>query len=387
MKIADRMELLKPSGTLAMAEKAREVAKTGKRVLNLEVGEPDFATPDHIKQAAYESLKNNFTHYTSSRGIPELREAISQDLKKMGVAADPYKEIIVTAGSKLAIYSACLAALNPGDEVLILSPTWPTHLTCVEFAEAKPIAVPWGAADELDEEVLKECINKKSRMIIVCSPNNPTGGVLGEKDLQFLSDIADDHKLLILSDEIYNRIIYDGFKTRSMGTFENLRDQVIVVNGFSKTYAMTGWRLGYLFADKAIVEATDRIVQTTTTCPASFVQKAAVAALVGPQDCVCKMVQEFDRRRRFIVERLNEIPGIRCKMPKGAFYAFPDFSSLKMPSLEICMRLLGEEGVSCTPGSAFGENGENHIRFSYATSMNVISEALQKVEEFVLRAS
>jgi len=387
MKVADRMRLLKPSGTLAMAEKAREIAKTGKRVLNLEVGEPDFGTPNHIKEAAYEAIKKDFTHYTSSRGIPELREAISDDLRIMGVDADPAKEIIVTPGSKLGIHSACLATLDPGDEVLVLSPTWPTHFTCIEFTQAKPVEVPCGESYKLNEEALKERVTEKSRMIMLCSPNNPTGGVLGVEDLQVISDVAKDHDLFILSDEVYNKIVYDGFKIKSMAAFEDVRDNVILVNGFSKAYAMTGWRLGYVFAEKTVIEAIDKIVQTSITCPASFTQKAGVAALRGPQGCVTEMVEEFDRRRRFIVKRFNEISGIHCEMPKGAFYVFPDFSSLNMPSMEICMKMLEEEGVCSTPGSAFGEYGEGHIRFSYATSMEVISEAMRKVEEFVLKVS
>ena len=387
MKVGDRMRLLRPSGTLAMAEKAREIAKTGKKVLHLEVGEPDFSTPSHISEAAYEAMRDDFTHYTSSRGIPELREAISDYLKSMGVEADPEKEIIATPGSKYGIYCACLATLNPGDEVLVLSPTWPTHFTCIEFVQAKPVEVPCGEAFRLDEEALKEKMTGKSKMIMLCSPSNPTGGVLASKDLEAISEIAEDHELLVLSDEIYNRIVYDGLKIRSMGSFENVRGQVIVINGFSKTYAMTGWRLGYVFAEKTIIEAINRIAQTSTTCPASFVQKAGVTALKGPQDCVADMVEKYDRRRRFIVQKLNEIQGIHCEMPKGAFYVFPDFSSPDMPSLDVSIKLLEEEGVCSTPGSVFGEYGKRHIRFSYANNLDVISEAMEKTKEFVLEYS
>jgi aspartate/methionine/tyrosine aminotransferase len=348
------------------------------------VGEPDFSTPVHIKEAAYEAIKNDFTHYTPSRGIIELREAISEDLKEIGVNADPYKEILVTPGSKHGIYCACMATLDPGDEVLVLSPTWPTHFACVEFAEAKPVEVPCGEAYALDEEALKERITNKSKMILVCSPNNPTGGVLSEDELRIISDIAEDHNLLVLSDEIYNKIVYDELQAKSPAVFEDLRDQVIMINGFSKAYAMTGWRLGYVFANETIIEAVDKIIQASTTCPPSFVQKAGVAALKGPKDCIAKMVKEYDRRRKFIVEKLNKIPKVRCETPKGAFYVFPDFSALKMSSLEICMKLLKEKGVASTPGSVFGKCGEGHIRFSYATNMEVISEAMEKVEEFVL---
>jgi aspartate/methionine/tyrosine aminotransferase len=381
------MGLLKPSGTLAMAEKAREAAKSGKTVLHLEVGEPDFSTPSHIEEAAYDAMRSDFTHYTSSRGIFELREAISDYLKGMEVEADPEKEIIVTPGSKYGIYCGCLATLNAGDEVLVLSPTWPTHFTCIEFVQAKPVEVPCGEAYRLDEEALKERITGKSKMVMLCSPSNPTGGMLTETDLKAISEIAEDHDLLVLSDEIYNKIVYDGVKTRSMASFKNIRDQVILVNGFSKTYAMTGWRLGYVSAHRTIIDAINRIVQTSITCPVSFVQKAGVAALRGPQECVTNMVAKYDRRRRLIVEKLNEMPRIHCEMPKGAFYVFPDFSSLSMPSHDISIRLLEEKGVCSTPGSVFGEYGKGHIRFSYATSLDVIEEAMGKIKEFVLEYS
>lgn len=386
MKIAKRMGLLKPSGTLAMAEKAREIAKGGRKVLNLEVGEPDFSTPLHIKEAAYEAIRNDFTHYTPSRGIIELREAISEDLRTLGVRADPHREILVTPGSKHGIYCACLATLDPGDEVLVLAPTWSTHFSCVEYAEAKPIEVPCGETYTLNEEALKEKLTSKSRMILVCSPNNPTGGVLTEGELRIISDIAEDHDLLVLSDEIYNKIVYEEAEAKSLASFENLREHIILINGFSKTYAMTGWRLGYVFANESIIKAIDKIIQASTTCPPSFVQKAGIAALKGPKECVASMVEEYNRRRKFIVEKLNEIPKVRCATPKGAFYVFPDFSPLKMPSLELCMKLLEEKGVAATPGSAFGNCGEGHVRFSYATSTEVIEEAMEKVREFVLEA-
>jgi len=383
MKIADRMTSIKPSGTIAMAERARQMERSGKKIYHLEVGEPDFDTPEHIKKAALKAIKEGFTHYTSSRGILELREAISTDLQTRGVEADPEKEIIVTPGAKHAIYCACLATLNPGDEVLVLEPTWPTHSQCVKIAEARPIAVPCGEDYSLDEEALKASVTGKSEMILMNSPNNPTGGVLGERDLRIIEDLVGDHGLLVLSDEVYDRIVYDVSEIRSIASFEGVRDKAIVVNGFSKTYAMTGWRLGYASAHEEMVEAMMRIQQLTTTCPASFIQKAGVAALNGPQDSVKDMVEEYNRRRTFTVEQLNKISGVRCVMPKGAFYAFPDFSSLDLPSFEICRRLLEEEVVCSTPGAVFGESGEGHLRLSYASSLDVISEAATRIKKFV----
>ena len=385
MKVARRMGLIKPSGTISMAEKAREMDRSGRKVYHLEIGEPDFDTPQHIIEAAFEAIRRGSTHYTSSRGIIELREAICEDLERRGVEADPRKEVIVTPGAKHAMYCACLATLDPGDEVLVLAPTWPTHYQCIEIAEARGLEVPCGDDYNLTEEVLKENITRKTKMILVNSPNNPTGGVVDESGLRVIADLALDHNLLVLSDEIYDRIVYDGLVLQSIASFEKLRERTIVINGFSKTYAMTGWRLGYAFADKDIVEAMDRIQQSTTTCPVSFIQKAGVIALRGPQQSVYAMVEEYDRRRRFLVEQLNRIPGVQCVMPKGAFYVFPDVSSLKMPSFEVCSRLLQEEGVSSTPGSEFGKSGEGHLRLSYATSLETISEAIRKIKEFITR--
>lgn len=377
--------MIKPSGTMAMSERARVLRRSGRKVYNLDVGEPDFETPKHIEEAACEAIRTGFTHYTSSLGIIELREAISRDLKSRSVQADPEKEIIVTPGSKHAIYCACLATLDPNDEALVLAPAWPTYFTCIEAAEAKAIEVPCGETYSLYEDALKEKITRKTKMILTNSPNNPTGGVLSPEDLKAIIDLAVDHDLLILSDEIYDRIVYDDSEIRSMASFDGAIERTIIVNGFSKTYAMTGWRLGYAFAESKIIDAMNNIQQATTTCPTSFIQKAAITALDGSQDFLRKMVMEYDRRRRFIVKGLNEIKGINCVMPKGAFYVFPDLTSLKMPSSEISNRLLEEEAVSTTPGSAFGECGERYIRCSYATDLETISGALEKIEEFVKR--
>jgi len=386
MKIAERMQAIKPSGTIAMAEKARELQRAGRKILNLDVGEPDFDTPEHVKQAAIDAIKDGFTHYTSSKGTIELRQAIADDLATRSIKADPENELIVTPGGKHALYCACMATLDPEDEVLVLAPTWPTHFQCIEVTGARAIEVPCGPSYTLDVEALKKSITRKSKMILVGSPNNPTGGVMGVDDVRAIVDLAVDHDLLIISDEIYDRIIYDSFKIRSPASFNKARGRCIVLNGFSKAYAMTGWRMGYAFADEEIVEAMVRIQQSTTTCPASFVQKAGVAALRGPHDSIRMMVQEYDRRRRFIVEQLNKKKGISCNMPRGAFYVFPDIKSLGISSLEFCSGLL-EEGVSTTPGSVFGESGEGYVRMSYATNLEVIGEAVKKIKAYVDKCS
>jgi len=383
LRLAKRMGLIKPSGTIAMAEKARELERKGRKIYHLDMGEPDFDTPTHIKEAAITAIKEGFTHYTSSRGILELREAIAEDLKSRGIDADPNDEILVTPGAKHAIYCACLSTLNPGDEVLVLSPTWPTHFQCVEIAEARAVEVPCGEDYSLNEEELKARVTGKARMILIGSPNNPTGGVLSKEAVEAIVDVAEDNDLLILSDEVYDRLVYEDSEPLSPASLENGRERTIVVNGFSKAYAMTGWRLGYACASKEVIDAMTRIQQSTTTCPVSFVQKAGIAALRGPQDPVEKMIEEYDKRRRFIVEKLNEIDGVRCVKPKGAFYVFPDISDLKMPSSEFSLRLLEETGVSTTPGSVFGECGEGHIRVSYASDIQTICEAIKKMGEFI----
>jgi aspartate/methionine/tyrosine aminotransferase len=383
MKIAKRMQMIEPSGTIAMAEKAREMQRAGRKILNLDVGEPDFDTPEHIKQAAIDAIKSGFTHYTSSKGTPELRQAIADDLASRNIRADPDKEIIVTPGGKHALYCACLATLDPEDEVLILAPTWPTHFQCVKVTEARAIEVSCGPSYSLDAEALKKGITDKTKMILVGSPNNPTGGVMSPNEIKAVVDIAVDHDLFVLSDEIYDRIIFDDLKIRSPASFDEVRERCIIINGFSKAYAMTGWRMGYAFADKEIIEAMVRVQQSTTTCPASFVQKAGVAAIRGPQDSIQKMVQEYDHRRKFIVKQLNNIAGLSCNMPKGAFYVFPNIKSLGITSLEFCSKLLEEEGVSTTPGSVFGESGEGYVRMSYATSLEIIGGAVKKIKGFV----
>ncbi len=383
MKTSERMRLIPPSGTIGMLEKANALAKKGKQILHMEAGEPDFDTPVHIKEAACQAIKNGFTHYTSSRGTPELRQAISESLLKRGIEADPNSEILVTPGAKHAIYCACLATLNAGDEVLVISPAWPTFYVCVQAAEAKPVEVPLGEGYRLNEEELKKRITDRTKMILVNSPNNPTGGALDKRDIETIAETALDHDLLVLSDEIYDRIVYDGFKPVSAASLEGMKDRTLFINGFSKTYAMTGWRLGYVVADKEIVGAMQRIQQATTTCPASFVQKAGVAALTGPQDCVENMVKQYDARRKIIVKKLNEIPGVKCSLPKGAFYVFPSFHGFKKSSKEIVEDLLINEGVCAMAGSAFGTHGEGHMRFSYATSQAVISEAMDKLKSYV----
>lgn len=377
------MNSIKPSGTIQMAEKSNQMECRGKLVYHLDVGQPDFDTPYHIRNAAITAIEKGFTRYTSSRGTLELRQVIAEDLSKRDIEANPEKEIIVMPGAKHALYCACLATLNPNDEVLVLSPTWPTHIQCIQMADAKPIEIPCGPCYKLNEEILKANLTDYTKMILMNSPNNPTGGVIHEISIKAIVDIAVDNDLLLISDEIYDRIVFDNVKIRSPASCKDALERTVIINGFSKAYAMTGWRIGYAFANKDISEAMMRIQQSTTTCPASFTQKAAIAALKGQQDIVKKMIEEYDKRRRFLVENLNKIDRIKCAMPEGAFYVFLDISELGISSFEFCDRLLKEMGVSTTPGNVFGTYGEGFIRISYATSLEIITEAINKIREFV----
>ncbi len=384
MKLANRMAVIPPSDTIKMLEIAKNMEKEGKPIIHLEVGEPDFDTPSHIKAAALKALEEGFVKYTESKGIPELRRAIAIQIKEKSGCDVDVDEIIVTPGSKHAIFCAVLALLEPGDEVLIPSPTWPTYRVIVRFAGGVPRDVPLGQDYSLDEEALKESINNKTRMMIINSPNNPTGGAFEREEMKAIADLAVDHNLYIISDEIYDALTYDGFKQTSILSFEEARSLSVLIHGFSKTYAMTGWRVGYAVAPKEVVGAMSRIQQNTTTCAASFAQKAALEALRGPQDCVEEMRREYDKRRRILVKTLNEIEGVKCPTPKGAFYVFPDFSAYIEDSVSFAERLLKEKGVCVTPGKVFGLGGEGHVRISYAASLEHILEGVKRIRELLL---
>jgi len=382
-KLASRILSIKPSPTISVSEKARKLKSQGKRLVDLSIGEPDFDTPTHIKNACIEALDKGFTHYTSSKGIIELRQAISTYYKKyFGVDINPNNEVIVTPGSKFALYAALQCIIDVDDEAILLTPAWPTYWQCVESAGGRIVEVNCGDSFKLNEESLKNAITSRSKAIIFCSPSNPTGGVLTIDELKIISDIAIDHDLYVVSDEIYRMLVYDDVKPYTMLSFDKLRDRLIVIDGFSKTYAMTGWRLGFVIANKDIIDGIDKIQQNTTTCPSSFVQYAGVAALLGDQSCVESMVREYDARRKFLVKELNSIEGIRCPNPKGAFYVFPDFSILNLDSISIANQLL-DYGVVTIPGDAFGSGGENHIRISYATSMDEIKLGVNLIRKFI----
>jgi aspartate aminotransferase len=390
--IAERLKKVAPSLTLAIDSKAKQMINDGVDVVSFGAGEPDFNTPENIKEAGINAIKANKTRYTPASGIPELKAAVAEKFKKENGLEYKPSDIIISCGAKHSLYNIFMAILNPGDEVIIFSPYWVSYEEQVKIADGVPVFV---RLDEprnfgIDFNLLEKKITKKTKAMIVNSPSNPAGTVLSEDSLKKLADIALKHKLLIISDEIYEKLIYNGKKQMSIASFsKEVKAQTIVVNGVSKTYAMTGWRIGYLASDiKEIVSAIDNLQSHSTSNPATMTQAAAVEALQTPDSIVQAMVSEFDKRRQHIMKRLDGIPGLTYVEPEGAFYIFPNFSSFKgktikgrqiKGSLDIAEMLLNEAKVAVVPGIAFGS--DNHFRLSYATSMANIDKGLDRIAE------
>jgi len=372
-----RLQNITESATLRISNLASELKSQGKDIISFSLGEPDFTTPQHIIDAAKASLDRGETHYTPSPGIPELRRAIAEKLKMENNIESRPGNIIVTPGAKQAIFEVILSVLQEGDEAILFDPAWVSYDPCVKLAGAKTV---WAATDRDNGFSPKDpagYITEKTRLIVINSPCNPTGGVYGKETLKEIADIAIDNNILVLSDEIYEKIIYDR-EHISIGSFNGMQELTITVNGFSKAYAMTGWRLGYVTAPKHIYEQMLKLHSHSVSQATSFVQYAGLAALKGDQTCVNDMVREFRTRRDLLVSGLNEL-GIRCTSPDGAFYAFADVSKYGSGE-EVAELLLNKAFVAATPGSAFGEAGNDYIRISYATSQERIREALRRME-------
>ncbi len=381
--VADRVNRVAPSATLGITARAKAMRAQGRDVVSLGAGEPDFDTPEHIKKALYEAVEEGFIYYTPSKGIQELRRAIAEKFKKdNSLGYDPEKEIMVTPGAKQALYEAILAVTNPGDEILIPSPFWVSYEPMVQLADGKPVFVPTHEEEGFrlaPEEVAREITNK-TRGIIINSPNNPTGAVFRMGELREIAELCAAYDLVAISDEIYEKIIYDGEHV-SIASLPGMKERTITINGFSKAYSMTGWRLGYAAAPEELITAMAKVQEHSVSCPTSFVQKAGVAALEGPQDEVDAMVKEFRKRRDVLVSGLNEIDEVSCVMPEGAFYVFANFSAYDNDSFKLAGELLERAGVAVIPGAAFGSQGEGYLRMSYATSMDNILEALERIKK------
>lgn len=389
-KISDLVKNIAPSGTVEVSDRVRELKRRGIEVIHFGSGDPDFDTPEHIKEALKEAIKDGFTHYVESRGISELREAISEKLlKDNSIHTDPEKEIIVTPGGKHAIFCAILTLINPGDEVIILDPSWVSYEPIVKIAGAIPIKIPLREENGflIEKEALESKITKRSKIILINSPNNPTGRVLKEREVIAIAEVVQKYSLFIISDEIYEKIIFDGNKNISIASLPDMKEFTITVNGFSKAYAMTGWRLGYLAGPDKIVKEILKVHQHSATCAPSFVQKAGVAALKGPQDCVRKMCLEYERRRNILIEGLSKILGLKYVKPQGSFYIFPNISFTKLSSTEFARLLIDHAQIAVTPGISFGESFDSYIRISFTAKEEKINEALHRMQKLMFQIS
>ncbi|MBI4393401.1 MAG: pyridoxal phosphate-dependent aminotransferase [Euryarchaeota archaeon] len=377
---AKRMDDVEASGTVKTTDIVNRLKAEGKEIVSFSIGEPDFITPKHIRDAATRALDAGFTHYTSSYGIPELREAIAKkSVSDNGIPCEA-KHVLVTP-AKQAIFEAIFATVDPGDEVIIPDPGWVSYEPIIKLAGGVPVHVKVEAHKDFRQmpDDIGRAVTPKTKMIIVNSPSNPTGSVATESDVKGVAEIAKSHDLLVLSDEIYEKIIYEG-KHHSIAAEHGMMERTITVNGLSKSYAMTGWRIGWLVAPLDILTHISKIQQHSITHVTSFAQKAAVTALTASQRSVADMAAEFKTRRDLVVEGLNAIPGMHCVKPKGAFYVFPRFD-YEMSSEELSTYILSEAGVAVTPGSAFGPNGEHHLRISYANSQENLRKGLDRMRE------
>jgi len=394
MKLAGRVGKIQPSPTLAITSKAKAMKAQGIDVVGFGAGEPDFDTPDHIKAAAKKALDAGYTKYTPVPGTPELKDAILAKLSRDNGLTYGRENIIVSVGAKHSIYNVAQALLEEGDEVLIPAPYWVSYPDITLLAGATPVILPARQENgfKITPSQLDEAVTKKTRLLVLNSPSNPTGAAYTEEELQALAEVAVRRDLLVLSDEIYEKLVYDGFAFSSIASFgEEVRKRTILVNGLSKAFSMTGWRIGYVAADKELVAAMGNIQSQSTSNPVSFCDKAAIEALNGPQEFMKVWLAEFDRRRRYIVDRLNGMPGVTCLLPQGAFYVFPNFSGVygkRTPngktisgSADLAAYLLDDHKVASVPGIAFGDDACQ--RLSYATSMQNIEKGMDRIGQAV----
>ena len=362
--------------------KAKELERQGKKIIHFEIGEPDFNTPENVKKAGVNAINENYTHYSPTQGIPGLRETVANYISKTREIKVSPDEVMITPGGKDVIFSTALAILNEGDEAIYPNPGYPIYESAIRLAGAKPVPMPLLEENDFafDREQFKKLVTPKTKLIIINSPGNPTGGILSLQDLEIIAEVAIKNDIVVLSDEIYSRILYDG-EFHSLASLPGMKDRTVILDGFSKTYAITGWRLGYAVANNEIIDGLKKIAVNSFSCVAAFVQLAGIEALNGPQDEPERMRKEYETRRNLIVSGLNEIPGISVKVPKGAFYVFPNIKKTGNKSKEVAEYLLNEAGVATLSGTSFGEYGEGYIRFSYATSQENIKLGLEKVKE------
>jgi len=386
LQLADRVKGLSESPTIAVMDKARKLKAAGQSVVDLSGGDPDFVTAPHVTEAAISALKDGFTHYTPSRGFPELLKAIANKTEhENGAVYDAKKEILVTPGAKTALYTAAQAIINPGDEAILFDPCWVSYAPCIELAGGRCVYVTMDNHTTLDvlKANLQKAVSSRTRIVILNTPNNPSGFVWSKEQLEVVADFVQSHNLYVLSDEIYEKLIFENQPHVSIASLPGMTRNTLVLNGLSKSHAMTGWRMGWLLGPEKVISEMLKIHSHSSTCAASFVQKGAVAALEGSQEYTNYMVGRYKTRRDNLAAGLNKIPGIHCEVPAGAFYAFPEISRTGLSDMDFASRLLEEELVAVTPGSAFGPGGVGHIRLSFANSDEMLAEAVIRIEKFV----
>ncbi|HTP30947.1 MAG TPA: pyridoxal phosphate-dependent aminotransferase [Candidatus Acidoferrales bacterium] len=386
MKLAERMSRIGVESAFDVLVRARALEAQGKNVIHLEIGEPDFPTPAHIVEAAKKALDEGWTHYGPTQGMPELREAIAAHVSRTRGISVGAQQVSVVPGGKPIIFFPMLALLEPGDEVIYPNPGFPIYESMIRFSGAKPVPLPLEESRgfSFDLNLFESLLTDRTKMVVLNSPQNPTGGVIPREDLRTIADLLRDRDVIVLSDEIYSEIYY-GEPPVSITQFPGMLEKTIILDGFSKTFAMTGWRMGYGVMPDWLVTAVNKLMVNSNSCTASFTQRAGIAALTGPRDEVNAMVAEFQRRRDAIVAGLNGIPGFRCALPGGAFYAFANVTATGMKSKELADFLLYETGVAGLDGGCFGEYGNGYIRFSYANSYENLMEAVARIQKVAPR--
>ena len=383
LPVASRMARLGTETAFEVLVRARALEAQGRHIVHLEIGEPDFDTPANVIDAGVDALRSGWTHYGPAAGLPELRKTVAEYVGRSRKVEVAPEEVVVVPGGKPTMFYTIMALVEEGDEVIYPNPGFPIYESMARFvgAHAVPVKVREERDFSLDVNELASLITNRTKMIILNSPHNPTGGTMSQRDIQAVADAIGDRNIFVLTDEIYSRLLYEGSHF-SIFSLEEMRDRTILLDGFSKTYAMTGWRLGYGVMRRDLAEHVARLAINCTSCTASFTQIAGIEALRGDQSSVDKMKREFQRRRDYVVERLNKIPGFSCRIPKGAFYVFPNITGTGWHSKELASALLEEAGVACLSGTAFGEFGEGYIRFSVANSIENITTALDRVEQW-----
>ena len=384
MRLAERMSRLGTETAFEVLARARLLEREGRDVIHLEIGEPDFDTPSNIVQAGVEALRSGHTHYGPSPGLTEVRDRIAEEVSGARGISVTGDNVVVTPGAKPIMFFAILALVDEGDEVLYPNPGFPIYESMIDFAGGTPVPMRLSVDRdfEIDLDEVAAQITPKTKLMIVNSPNNPCGSVVDRDTLEALAEMAVENDVVVLSDEIYSRYLYEG-EHHSISTFPGMRERTIILDGFSKTYAMTGWRIGFGIMPLDLVEPISRLTTNSVSCTAAFTQMAVVEAMDGPQDAANEIVAEFERRRDLIVDGLNAIPGIRCPMPRGAFYAFPSIEGTGMSSREFADGLLQEQAVACLAGESFGRYGAGCVRFSFANSAENIEKALERMAAFV----